>query len=88
MFTIMNFRNNCKLITLIVILFSNGILSFPFEFPKSGISFSSSDESDEFKDIQRCLNEEDYSMPFFDPKTRDVSYLKLSHNIYLDSLIL
>jgi len=73
----MNFKNNCKWITLIVIYFSNGILSFPFEFPKSGISFSSSDESDEFKDIQRCLNEEDYSMPFFDPKTREFPCYKL-----------
>ena len=55
------------------------ILSSPvpeFEFPKSGISFSSSDENDEYKDISRCLNEEDYSMPYFDPKTRQV-YLKV-----------
>merc|ERR1712223_127290 len=56
------------------------ILSSPvpeFEFPKSGISFSTSDENDEYKDISRCLNEEDYSMPYFDPKTRQFPCYKL-----------
>ena len=70
--------SNLSLILFIFPFQTYFILSSPvpeFEFPKSGISFSSSDENDEYKDISRCLNEEDYSMPYFDPKTRQV-YLK------------
>ena len=63
---------NLKFIISILSLFIHDTLSFPFEFPKSGISFSSSDETDEYKDIRRCLNEKEYSMPFFDPKTNEV----------------
>jgi len=75
----MSCASNLWLILFIFPFQTNFILSSPvpeFEFPKSGISFSSSDENDEYKDISRCLNEEDYSMPYFDPKTRQV-YLKV-----------
>ena len=71
---------SCFGLSLIISMFSTHlILSSPvpeFEFPKSGISFSSSDENDEYKDIARCLNEEDYSMPFFDRNTGQVFELK------------
>ena len=71
-FANMSVTHKFKSTIFIITIFINDILSFPFEFPKSGISFSSSDETDEYKDIRRCLNEEEYSMPFFDPQTNEV----------------
>lgn len=73
----MSFTHKFKSTIFIITIFINDILSFPFEFPKSGISFSSSDETDEYKDIRRCLNEEEYSMPFFDPQTNEFPCHKL-----------
>ena len=68
----MSYTLKFKFILFILHLSIYDTLSFPFEFPKSGISFSSADETDEYKDIRRCLNEEEYSMPFFDPQTNEV----------------